>query len=245
MKLSALALGLMAALPVLNSCDTDSDYVDVRRPTALVTVYPGTSTGFTMQLDDKTTLVPTNMTASPFGEKHVRALINYTEENATNGSIRNVHVNWIDSIRTKLPVETLGEDDEKQYGNDPFEIVRDWVTVAEDGFLTLRIRTRWGAQLGGKATHVLNLVGGVNKDNVYEFDLRHNANGDTNGPQTGDALIAFDLNNYWTELPDNVKIKINWVSFSGEKSAEFSLKMHESSTTETDVEQAPMSRYVK
>ncbi len=245
MKLSALALGLMAALPVLNSCDTDSDYVDVRRPTALVTVYPGTSTGFTMQLDDKTTLVPTNMTASPFGEKHVRALINYTEENATNGSIRNVHVNWIDSIRTKLPVETLGEDDEKQYGNDPFEIVRDWVTVAEDGFLTLRIRTRWGAQWGGKATHVLNLVGGVNKDNVYEFDLRHNANGDTNGPQMGDALIAFDLNNYWTELPDNVKIKINWVSFSGEKSAEFSLKMHESSTTETDVEQAPMSRYVK
>lgn len=240
MKLSALALGLMAALPVLNSCDTDSDDVDVRRPTALVTVYPGASSGFTMQLDDQTTLVPTNMTASPFGEKHVRALINYTEENATNGSIRNVHVNWIDSIRTKLPVETLGEDDEKKYGNDPFEIVRDWVTVAEDGFITLRIRTLWG----GKATHVLNLVGGVNKDNVYEFDLRHNANGDTNG-RTGDALIAFDLNSRWTELPDDVKIKINWLSFSGKKSVEFSLKMHGGSKTETAVEQAPMSRYVK
>ncbi len=244
MKLSVLALGLMAALPVLNSCDTDSDDVDVWRPTALVTVYPGTSSGFTMQLDDKTTLVPTNMTASPFGEKNVRALVNYTEENATNGSIRNVHVNWIDSIRTKLPVETLGADDEKQYGNDPIEIVRDWVTVAEDGFITLRVRTRWGTFYGCQPTHVLNLVGGVNKDNVYEFDLRHNAQGDTNG-QMGDALIAFNLNSRWSELPNNVKIKINWQSFSGKKSAEFSLKMHESSKTETAVEQASMSRYVK
>lgn len=240
MKLSVLALGLAAALPVLNSCDTDSDCKDaVRWPTALVTVYPGASSGFTMQLDDKTTLVPTNMTASPFGEKNVRALVNYTEENATNGSIRNVHVNWIDSIRTKLPMETTGADDKTQYGNDPIEIVRDWVTVAEDGFVTLRIRTLWG----GNTTHVLNLVGGVNKDNVYEFDLRHNAKGDTSG-RVGDALIAFNLNGRWTELPDDVKIKINWRSFSGDKSAEFSLKMHQGGKTAA-VEQAPMSVYVK
>lgn len=241
MKLSVLALGLAAALPVLNSCDTDSDCKDaVRWPTALVTVYPGAPSGFTMQLDDKTTLVPTNMTASPFGGKNVRALVNYTEENATNGSVRNVHVNWIDSIRTKLPVETTGADDKTQYGNDPIEIVRDWVTVAEDGFVTLRIRTLWG----GNTTHVLNLVGGVNKDNVYEFDLRHNANGDTSG-RVGDALIAFNLNGRWTELPDDVKIKINWRSFSGDKSAEFSLKMHQGGKTEAAVEQAPMSVYVK
>ena len=75
------------------------------------------------------------------------------------------------------------------FGNDPIEIVRDWVSVAEDGFVTLRIRTLWG----GTTKHVINLVSGVNKDNVYEFDLRHNAQGDTNG-RMGDALIAFDLN---------------------------------------------------
>lgn len=90
-----------------------------------------------------------------------------------------MYVNWIDSIRTKQPVETQGSEAEnvKVYGNDPIEIVKDWVSVAEDGYVTLRIRTLWG----GNATHIINLVNGVNKDNVYEFDLRHNAQGDTNG----------------------------------------------------------------
>ena len=32
-----------------------------------------------LQLDDKTTLLPTNMTKSPYGEKEVRALVNYKE----------------------------------------------------------------------------------------------------------------------------------------------------------------------
>ena len=49
--------------------------------------------------------------------------------------------------------------------------------------------------------------------------------GDTNG-RMGDALIAFDLNSLWKEHPKELKIKLNWLSFSGKKSAELSLKMH-------------------
>ena len=188
-KLSVLVLGLLASVFALNSCDMDSDNYNVQRPTALVTVYPVTSESFRMQLDDQTVLFPTNMKASPFGDKKVRALVSYEYE-------------------------------EKLYGNDGVEIVRDWVTVAEDGYLTLRLRTIWG---GGK--HIINLVGGVNKDNVYEFDLRHNAQGDISGV-LGDALIAFDLNSMWPDHPEEVKIKLNWKSFSGKKSMEFPLKMH-------------------
>ncbi len=219
-----LALGLIACVLSLNSCDTDNDNEFVQRPTALVTVYPAASDGFTMQLDDSTSLVPTNMKASPFGDKKVRALVNYTmEERGNGGNSMNVYVNWIDSILTKQPVITLGteDDDVKAYGNDPIEIVRDWVSVAEDGYVTLRIRTLWG----GTTKHIINLVNGVNKDNAYEFDLRHNAKGDTNG-RMGDALIAFDLNSLWKEQPKEVKIKLNWLSFSGKKSTELSLKMH-------------------
>lgn len=219
-----LALGLISCVLSLNSCDTDNDNEFVQRPTALVTVYPTTSDGFTMQLDDSTSLVPTNMKASPFGEKKVRALVNYTmEERSNGGNSMNVYVNWIDSIRTKQPVATLGAEDKdvKEYGNDPIEIVRDWVSVAEDGYVTLRIRTLWG----GTAKHIINLVSGMNKDNAYELDLRHNAQGDTNG-RMGDALIAFDLNSLWKEQPKEVKIKLNWLSFSGKKSTELSLKMH-------------------
>ena len=142
-RISILTMGLIVALMSFMSCNDDCSWDDVRRPTALVTVYPNGAEGFTMQLDDKTVLVPTNLKASPFGEKTVRALVNYEDETATNGSYRNVKINWIDSIRTKNPVMTLGDDDLKVYGNDPVEIMRDWVTVAEDGFLTLRLRTLW------------------------------------------------------------------------------------------------------
>ncbi len=187
-KLSVLVLGFLASVFGLTSCDMDSDNYNVQRPTALVTVYPVTSESFRMQLDDQTVLFPTNMNASPFGDKKVRALVSYEYEEGATGNVRNVRVNWIDSIRTKQPVMSKGSDDEKLYGNDGVEIVRDWVTVAEDGYLTLRD------------------ISGV----------------------LGDALIAFDLNSMWPDHPEEVKIKLNWKSFSGKKSMEFPLKMHKS-----------------
>ena len=239
-KKTSLALGLMACVLVLNSCDIDDDNNEVvQSSTALVTVYPSTSEGFTLQLDDSTTIIPSNMKTSPFGEKKARALVNYTVESAVSGKPYNVYVNWIDSIHTKYPVVSQGLEDEKVYGNDPIEIVRDWVSVAEDGYLTLRLRTLWG----GTSPHIINLVSEVNKENVYEFDLRQNAQGDTRG-KMGDVLIAFDLNSLWTEHPDKVTIKLNWTSFSGKKSAEFSMKMH-SSTTVSNGERVSSSGYVE
>ncbi len=53
----------------------------------------------------------------------------------------------MDSIRTKMPVVSAGENNDEKFGNDPIEIVKDWVTIAEDGYLTLRIRTKWGLLL--------------------------------------------------------------------------------------------------
>ena len=143
------AVGLVISALALHSCN-DNEYYDYGylRPTALVTVRPQADGTFFMQLDDFSVLYPENMSESPFGDKEVRALVNYTV-NASDKDTRtvyaNVHVNWIDSIRTKMPVADLGEENNVvEYGNDPIEIVRDWVTVAEDGYLTLRIRTRWG-----------------------------------------------------------------------------------------------------
>ncbi|CEN49242.1 conserved hypothetical protein [Capnocytophaga canimorsus] len=53
-----------------------------------------------------------------------------------------MRINWIDSIRTKKPVPDLGAENDAKYGNDAIEVVKDWLTVAEDGYLTLRIRTQ-------------------------------------------------------------------------------------------------------
>lgn len=158
------------------------------------------------------------MKSSPFGDKEVRALVNYTDE-GSRGDARNVHINWMDSIRTKKPVPDLGIENDAKYGNDPIEIVNDWVTIAEDGYLTLRIRTLWGI-LNNK--HNINLLTGVNPDNPYEVELRHDANGDT-GDSMGDALIAFNLNDLPQNDGQNVKLKLNWKSFSGPKTTEFEL----------------------
>ena len=214
--LATFVLGSLI-LSTLSSC-TSNDDMALMQPTALVTVRPSDSGTFTLQLDNTTTLYPTNMKSSPFGNKEVRALVNYTDE-GSRGNTRNVHINWIDSIRTKNTVPDLGIENDAKYGNDAIEIVNDWVTIAEDGYLTLRIRTQWGL-LNNK--HNINLLTGVNPDNPYEVELRHDANGDIGGSM-GDALIAFNLNDLPRKDGQNVKLKLNWKSFNGPKSAEFEL----------------------
>lgn len=218
--LSVVGVVLLMMLP---SCLNDDDSSELLRPTALVTVCPNADGSFIMQLDDETLLVPTNLKSSPFGAKEVRALVNYTETNVSpqDKKLRNVEVNWLDSIRTKLPVETLGEQDAVRFGNDPVEIVQDWVTVAEDGYLTLRIRALWSSP---HATHILNLVTGTNPKDPYELELRHDAKGDKDG-RWGDALIAFNLNKLHGADAGKAKIKLKWKSFTGDKSAEFEIKM--------------------
>lgn len=218
LKNATCAFGLLASLLALQSCNDDDDSMDLYRPTALVTVRPVTDGEFVLQLDDTTTLRPTNLKVSPFGDKEVRALVNYTNV-AAAGNSYSVYVNWIDSIRTKMPVPSLGMENDARYGDDAIEIVRDWVTVAEDGYLTLRIRTQWG-WVGN--THYVNLLTGVNPDNPYEFELRHDANGDWGG-NMGDALIAFNLNDLPREDRQKVIVKLNWKSFSGKKSTDFEL----------------------
>ena len=177
-----------------------------------------------MQLDNNTTLVASNLTSSPYGDKEVRAIINYTDEGENRGDIRSVRINWMDSISTKWPVPYIEEKNEQRYGNDPVEIVRDWVTVAEDGYLTLRIRTLWGDR---NVKHYVNLLTGKNADDAFEVELRHNAMGDVRG-HVGDALIAFNLNQLPRNGQDAVKLKVHWTSFSGPKSAEFDLQLHPS-----------------
>lgn len=221
-RFSILSVCLLATVSLFQSCsDFDNDNQELLLPSAVVTVKPvNDGDQFIMQLDNKTVLQPTNLTKSPFGKKEVRALVNYSETvaSATEGII-NVNVNWIDSIRTKDPVPDLGEENDSRYGHDPIEIVNDWLTVAEDGYLTMRFRTLWGY---GNVKHNVNIITNVNPENPYELELRHNANGDLGG-EMGDALIAFNLKNLPLSEDNNVKIKLKWKSFSGDKSTEFDL----------------------
>lgn len=214
-KLFMAALLSLTAAPIMQSCDDDdypcyTDYV----PNALVTLKTNSTNGeFYLQLDDETTLWPTNVKQHPYGGKEVRALVNFRFEGDPKDHPANVHVNWIDTIRTKPMAAPLGTVDDEIYGNDPLEILKDWTTVVEDGYFTLRFSTRFG----GTQVHELNLVKG---EGPYEVVLHHNAHGDTYG-QMSDGMIAFRLD----QLPDTgdetVDLTVRWMSFSGEKSATF------------------------
>ena len=140
MVLAVAAVCSMGFQSCLDDDDNDAYYLTI--PNALVTVKPTSENAFFLQLDDTTTLLPVNMTSSPFGSKEVRALTNFSEVNEpSEGYSKAVHINWIDSILTKNIAPDLGAKNDSIYGKDPVEIVGDWVTIAEDGYLTLRFRT--------------------------------------------------------------------------------------------------------
>jgi len=220
MKISHLFLiiGVLVSVLFLDSCldnDTDSSTLF---PNALVTVKHATDNTVFLQLDNKTTLFPINLKSSPFGTKEVRALVNYEEvKDPSKEYSRAVRVNWIDSIRTKQMAPNLGAKNKEVYGGDPVEIINDWVTIAEDGYLTLRFRTEWGYQ---RATHNVNLVSTGNPENPYEVEFLHNANGDS-GERVGDGLVAFKLDQLPNTNGKPVKLRLKWKSYNGEKSIEF------------------------
>ena len=229
----------------LGSCNNDDDYIWVGYPplpNALVTVKPIDGGGFYMQLDDSTTMYPVNMNVAPYGDKEVRALVSVREvKPEVEGYSKSVIVNWLDSILTKQAVPYPADGDISEYGDDAIEIVRDWVNIAEDGYLTLRFRTRWG---DGGVTHYVNLLTGVNPDDPYEVEFKHNAFGDINGME-GDALVAFRL----SDLPDTggktVKLTLKYKSFTGEKKVQFDYCSRKPTAVAGSIERAVYSSRVK
>ncbi|HNW57684.1 MAG TPA: NigD-like protein [Bacteroidales bacterium] len=226
-KLLLMTSGIVFMALAFQSCLNDDTFDDYLYPNALVTVKPVTDKSFFLQLNDSTTLYPVNVTASPYADKEVRALVNYKEvKEPSNGYSKAVYINWIDSILTKTMVPDLGSDDDATYGNDPVEIVNDWVTVLEDGYLTLRIRTVHGSQ---PQKHTVNLLAASDPAKPYEIEFRHNACGDVDGTFR-DALVAFRLNMLPNTNGKTVKLKLKWKSFSGDKWAEFNYCTRSEST---------------
>lgn len=204
----------------LVSCDNDDDYYYwpyYYEANALVTVKPLGTDSSCLWVDDNTTLFPVNATGALYGGKEVRALLNYREVDGYTAGYKNVFINWIDSIRTKPAVPTLGNLNDETYGSDPIEIVNDWVTIAEDGYLTLRFRTL-SARNG--TVHYVNLLTGVDSNDPYTVELRHDARGDVSGVYT-DGIVAFNLGSLPDTNGETVKLTLKWKGYSADKSVTF------------------------
>lgn len=92
-------------------------------------------------------------------------------------------IDWMEFVQ-EGPVQTAGKE-----GEDGVEVLDDWMTSLEDGFLTLHFSTWWGVQ---QKRHELLLIVGENPDDPYEMRLEHHSNGDPKSMQA-DALVCFDL----------------------------------------------------
>lgn len=227
LRIALFAIVAIATAATIQSCDDDDynpNYVicpSVPTPNAIVTVKTAADNTVYLQLDDSTTLLPTNMKEHPFNGKEVRAFVNCREvgDNAAPYS-KAVVVTYIDSVLTKSTVATLGDKNDEIYGKDPVEIVKGFPTVCEDNYLTLCLGTMWGNE--GHA-HLVNLVTGVNADDPYEVELRQNAYGDSKGWYSY-TTVAFSLKNLPKTGGKTVKLKVKYQSFEGEKTAEFDYK---------------------
>jgi len=212
---------LFAISTVMTSCSKDSDNGNYAN--ALVTVKTAGDGTCYLQLDNETKVLPTNLPASPFGDKQVRAMTHLKDLQPMVGGDYNksASVVWIDSVLTKKPV--LPKDTLKSgygYGDYPIEILNSWTTVLEDNYLTLC----FSAPSGYYSTmHYVNLVYGINPDDPYEVMFTHDMEAPADyysGSFTG--LVAFDL----TRIPGLAQetsaiVTVRYISPVGERTVHF------------------------
>ena len=109
-----------------------------------------------------------------------------------------------------LDVGSVGDLTAKSRGEDPVDIILDWMTSLEDGFFTLH----YSIPASGNVKHDFTLYRGESKD---VFILSHDAHGDTKGSLM-DGLVCFDVSSL---LPDTegktVKLYLDYIDLNNTK----------------------------
>lgn len=188
--LSALAAtALLAAPTFFTACNDDDDSARRNIYDAVVTVIPS-GNGVWFAVNDTLVVTPSNVTKPIYGNREVRALTRFVVPASSAGlaNEQQVEVLAIDSILTK-PATQWTEEVDKTLGNDPISIAGDWLTVAEDGYLTLHIYVRTNQT---SAPHYIHLLKGRDPEKPYELELRHSANGNMSNINVS-GYVAFDI----------------------------------------------------
>ena len=94
-------------------------------------------------------------------------------------------VEWVSALEVGVVSGVQYDNTTRSSGNDPIDILVDWMTSLEDGFLTLH----YSIPSSGSVKHDFFLHPGESKD---EWRLVHDAHGDTKGTLI-DGIICFDV----------------------------------------------------
>ena len=121
------------------------------------------------QLNDSVTVYPVNYQGKYSAME--RVICEARVKNAATGSYPyTCYVNWLEALDTGIVTS-----DKSIKGDDGIDIIEDWMTSVEDGYLTLHYTCWWGT---APVQHSFILVKGTNPSDPYEVELRHNAGGD-------------------------------------------------------------------
>ena len=178
---------------------------DMADYTAIVSVKVSPTDTVYFQADEQTRLFPLRDRDSFRGLERILCGIRISKETVPNYGYL-TEVLWYDSLDkgTTTSVPSVA-------GEDPVEVVSDWMTSCEDGYLTLHYEAWWGERT---LPHAFYLVTGLNPDDPYELWLRHDAKGDGR-LKKADSLVYFDLQS----LPDpgdgSVTLTLKWKNGEG------------------------------
>ena len=222
-KTLMLLMAVMLTAVSLQSCDTDCDnngYPAFNLATVTLKAPRTEGAKWFMQLDDSTVIYAKNIASHPYENKELRAYIRYNELQRDMTSSKfpyeySANILTIDTILTKK-MDPMVENMAEEYGNDPVEVIDSWETVAEDGYLNIRFRTRWGNNI----KHRVTLVHRTDVNNPYTVEFIHNAHGDING-HVADGMVAFRLDDCFNKGDEPIEITLKWKSYSGEETTKF------------------------
>lgn len=177
--------------------------------TAIVTVHMSPTDTIYFQVDDTTRLFPLNYYGTYTGPERIVCGITVFDKVVPNYGYK-TSVDWFDQLD-----KGTFSNNKPSGGNDGLDILSDWMTSCEDGFLTLHYSTWWG---DGSVQHSFTVVAGQNPSDPYELLLVHDARGDSKASK-GDSIIYFDINSL-PDTGDSYKtLKLKWTD-SGGKDAE-------------------------
>ena len=187
----------------------DAPATSVKDPiSAIVTVKQDAAGRIFFQLDEDTRVYPVNYDHPYKGLQRIICQISLKEEKSE------CYIHWMDEIEQgggyNLPDTSEGYNGA---GNRVgLDILDDWMTSVEDGFLTVHYSAWWGE---GKIPHTLILYRSPEEENTFELTLIHFDNGDA-ALEKGDALIYFDINPL---LPDtqgeHTTLTLKWTTLEG------------------------------
>ena len=118
-------------------------------------------------------------------------------------------VHWMDPIEEGQVLSRAKIQDDLS-----LDILDDWMTSVEDGYLTVHYSTSWGYN---PVQHKLYVFTGTNPEDPYELILKQDACGDKK-EEEGDALVCFDINSLPDTGDDYKELTLKWTSSGGEPS---------------------------